>query len=155
MAEQPKYSASDIAKYFLSNTDEDEGHTISHFKLQKLLYYAQGFHLAIFERPLFSDDILAWAYGPVVESIFHQYNGFGPNPLPKDEGFNYLSIDKETRDLLDDVYNVYGQYSAWKLINMTHSEPPWKETPINGIIAHSKLKTFFETLVVDDEKEGK
>lgn len=40
-----------IALYLLKNEE------ISNLKLQKLLYYSQGFHLAIFNKPLFFEPI--------------------------------------------------------------------------------------------------
>ena len=46
-------TAEDIAKYFLAKGMESDGNDLSNLKLQKLLYYAQGFHLALFDRPLF------------------------------------------------------------------------------------------------------
>lgn len=35
-----------------------------------MLYYQQGFHLAMFGTPLFEEDIEAWMYGPVVSKCF-------------------------------------------------------------------------------------
>jgi len=52
-------SVDEVAKYFLSLTDEEAGDFFSNLKLQKLVYYAQGFHLALFDRPLFADNIEA------------------------------------------------------------------------------------------------
>ena len=63
----------DVAKYFLSLSDDSSGDYISNLKLQKLLYYAQGFHLAIFNKPLFNEPIEAWAHGPVVGSSYRKY----------------------------------------------------------------------------------
>lgn len=56
----------DVAKYFLAQQDETAGDLISNLKLQKLIYYAQGFHLAISDRPLFPEPIKAWIHGPAV-----------------------------------------------------------------------------------------
>ncbi len=38
----------DVANYFIwrANADEEFGENITNLKLQKLVYYAQGFHLA-------------------------------------------------------------------------------------------------------------
>ncbi len=59
-------SCDDAAKYFLAQTSEDAGDLISNLKLQKLLYYAQGFHLALYDEPLFPEAIEAWTHGPVL-----------------------------------------------------------------------------------------
>lgn len=41
-------------------------------KLQKLLYYAQGWHLAVTDRRLFAEDLEAWAEGPVIRSVWER-----------------------------------------------------------------------------------
>ena len=76
-------TAQDVADYFLSIVDEEQGDSLSNLKLQKLLYYAQGFHLAIKNEPLFDEDIEAWTYGPVVPSVYNQYSQHGGDPIPK------------------------------------------------------------------------
>ncbi len=40
------YKALDIANKIISKTDLEHGDTISNLKLQKMMYYQQGFHLA-------------------------------------------------------------------------------------------------------------
>ncbi len=50
----------DVADYFLSRCDEDSGDAISNLKLQKLVYYAQGFSLALLGEPLFQNKMEAW-----------------------------------------------------------------------------------------------
>ncbi|MDB6118895.1 MAG: putative prophage protein, partial [Verrucomicrobiaceae bacterium] len=76
-------NALDVAKYFLSKADADEaGDVISNLKLQKLLYYAQGFHLALTGAPLFEEDIQAWVHGPVVREVWQAFNQYGANGIP-------------------------------------------------------------------------
>lgn len=145
------YNASDIANYFIwcANTGEEFGENISNLKLQKLVYYAQGFSLALNGRPLFHDAIEAWAHGPVVRSLYYKYREYGADALPTPEDFSVETIDQETRDLLEEVYSVYGQYSAWALRNLTHDEPPWQETRQNGVISLEKMQAFFQTQLAD------
>lgn len=144
------YSADQIAKYFLSRTDEEIGDVMTNLKLQKLLYYAQGFHLAIFHRPLFPETIEAWIHGPVVPDIYYGYSQHGALPIPFSDDFDPMLLDDETRELLDEVYEVFGQFSAWKLRNMTHEEAPWQSTAKREVISHEKLQTFFATRVRDN-----
>ncbi len=63
--------AIDISAYFIDYAyrGEEYGELISNLKLQKLLYYAQGFHLALYDKLLFSEDIEAWQHGPVVRDV--------------------------------------------------------------------------------------
>ena len=46
------------------------GYQVTNLKLQKTLYYVQGYYLARFGKPLFADEIVNWAYGPVVPEAY-------------------------------------------------------------------------------------
>ena len=143
-------SVFDVAKYFLTLNDEEIGELISNLKLQKLAYYAQGFNLAFTDEPLFADTIEAWAHGPVIPSLYHEYKVYGSQAIPAPETFDADIIPEETRELLDEVYNVFGQFSAWKLRNMTHEEPPWIEaSKMAGVISQDSMKSYFKTLVTE------
>jgi uncharacterized phage-associated protein len=145
--------AHDVAKYFVSLVDEDAGDSISNLKVQKLLYYAQGFHLAVYGKPLFSEAIKAWAHGPVVPQVYHIYKDCGYRPIPV-ERVKLEAYTAEVRELLDEVWAVYGQFTATKLESMTHNEPPWMNTPQSEAISHEAMTQFFKTLVVDDGRQG-
>lgn len=143
-----QHTAAQVAKWFLAHNKLvalDEGaEYISNLKLQKLLYYAQGSFLAVTGAPLFDDNIVAWEHGPVVESIYYTYRRYGADGIPFDEDCDLSMFTKEENALLSEVYNEFGQYSAWKLRNMTHAEAPWKETPRNSVIPQKKIKDYFE-----------
>ena len=144
-------SCHDVAKYFLSLSDEDAGDLISNLKLQKLVYYAQGFHLALYDEPLFEESIEAWTHGPVVPALYHAYKDFGANAIPRPSDLDFSVYDDRTKELLDEVYQVYGQFSAWKLRNMTHDEPPWKTANFSGCtIVPSSMQEFFKTQLIND-----
>lgn len=112
--------------------------------LQKLLYYAQGCYLAMKDKPLFNENILAWEHGPVVNEVYQEYKQNGSNPIVFDEPYDIKKVDNETRAILEEVFDVFGQYSAWKLREMTHEEAPWKETVRNDVIDREKIKDFFK-----------
>lgn len=142
------YTADTIAKWFLARNkyDYDLGFTdelISNLKLQKLLYYAQGCVLALTGKPLFQEDIQAWEHGPVVPEIYRKYKEYGRNDIEYDGDFDRDSIDSDINDILESVYNEFGQYSAWKLRNMTHEETPWKSTAKNHVISKDIIKKYF------------
>lgn len=138
----------DIADYFLSlSNDEDSGELISNMKLQKLVYYAQGFYLAKYNKPLFSANIEAWALGPVIPELYHKYKEYGGKAIPPPRDIDFSKYDEETKELLDEVYVVYGQYSAWKLSELTHNEPPWKKYHLkaNKNIPPATMIEYFKT----------
>lgn len=141
--------AHDVAKYFVSLVDEEAGDSISNLKLQKLLYYAQGGYLAFHDTPLFPEAIKAWAHGPVVPQVYHEYKHFGAGPITVEP----IDLDRypaSVREVLDEVNSVYGQFTASKLRTMTHNEPPWRDTPQSETITNDRLRAFFKTLVYDD-----
>ncbi|MDP8753907.1 Panacea domain-containing protein [Serratia marcescens] len=141
----------DVAEYFLAHCDEESGDLISNLKLQKLSYYAQGFSLALLGRPLFNEKIEAWMHGPVVPDLYHHYKEHGNGALPVPDNFNTEKFSEDEMGLLDEVYKVYGQFSAWKLRNMSHEEAPWVKTYIEGAasqeIKPEIMSEFFKTLI--------
>lgn len=143
------YTAEQIAEWFLARGkyDYDMGisdELISNLKLQKLLYYAQGCTLAITGKPLFEDEIQAWEHGPVVPTIYHKFKGYGKNGIEFDKSFDQSAFDIQTNNILESVYTEFGQYSAWKLRNMTHEETPWQETAKNHVISTNSIKAYFQ-----------
>ena len=140
-------TADNAARWLLNSNDILYGggaaENISNMKLQKLLYYAQGLHLALYDTPLFDDDIYAWEHGPVIPSIYKQYKANGANGISEfnspDSGFT-----RDDEYALEATQDNFGQYSAWKLRNMTHEETPWKVTALNHVIPKEIIQTYFK-----------
>lgn len=142
-----RYAASDIARYFLAKQDPDAGDLISHLKLQKLCYYAQGVGAAARGEPLFAEPLEAWLHGPVVPDLYHEYKAYGNSPIPAVADLDFDQFDAADRMVLDDVYTYYAQFSGWRLRQMTHAEAPWKdayEQDKNHIIGLDALIAHFE-----------
>lgn len=141
------YNVLDISNKILAKGSEESyngGELISNMKLQKLLYYMQGFHLAYFNTPLFDEEIEAWMYGPVVPLVYDHFQSNEDRGIPYND--KVVELTHEEDRLFNDVFRVYGQYSAIGLMNLTHRETPWTSTPIGrgNIISKDKLKSFFK-----------
>ncbi len=137
-------SAINISKYLIYKAlKEDGGELLSNMKLQKLLYYCQGGYYAKYKEKLFEDKILA-LHGPVVAEIYHEYKNFGSNgiELNTDKPPKINLSDNQT-DMIDDVYDFFKQFSAVKLMDMTHNEDLWKDTVYNDEISLEKLYQHF------------
>lgn len=135
-----------VADYFLAKQDTEAGDTISNLKLQKLVYYAQGYHLAIFDKPLFNEQIEAWMHGPVVPELYQKFKAYGQGAIASVESIDLVHFNEETISFLDEIYSIFNQYSAWTLRNMTHEESPWKEHEADaGIISLVSMRTYFKT----------
>lgn len=122
-----KYKATDIASWFLSNVDRDSGDSITHLKLQKLVYYAQAWSLALFDRPLFDEDMEAWAHGPVARSVWNILRERRWEALGSDEIESNAEFDEDTEGFLQEILDAYGSKNAKTLEAMTHKETPWIE----------------------------
>lgn len=121
------HTANNIADFFISNVDAKSGDTISHLKLQKLVYYAQAWHFTLFGKPLFDEKIEAWKHGPVVRSIYSRFssdNVYTPLNVQSIE-IQPVEFEPHTLELLNDIMVVYGEHNASYLEDLTHSESPW------------------------------
>ena len=110
----------DVAKYIL----EKQG-SMTTMKLQKLVYYSQAWSVVWDEKPLFAEEIQAWASGPVVRELYDEHKGeFQISVLDKGNTDNLKSEEKET---IDAVLQAYGDKPAQWLSDLTHMEKPWNE----------------------------
>jgi uncharacterized phage-associated protein len=138
------YSAIAIANAFIDRANmEDEG--ISPMKIQKLIYFAHAWMLALSGRALISDPVKAWKFGPVIDSVYHEFKNFGNRSITNHgtlyHGSSYSvpevdETDHDTIALVEKIWAVYGKFGATQLSDMTHEiDSPWYAT-------------------IDDHKEG-
>lgn len=140
-------AASDVAKYLISSFQE-KSKEISNLKLQKLLYYGQAWHLALYGTPLFDEKIEAWVHGPVVPAVFREYKGFRWNPILEK---TQARTPSDLKFHLNEVIRVYGKFDAVALERMTHREDPWREArgtlapdePSNRVITQESMKNYY------------
>lgn len=137
--QQPPFPAKAVANAFLELANR-EGKPLSPMKLQKLVYFAHGWHLAITKRPLIRESIQAWKFGPVVEDLYHEFKEFGNEPITRQasvlrilennrlEEWHPQIDDENANEIIAKVWEVYGAYSAIQLSNMTHADDtPWHQ----------------------------
>ncbi|SFI89676.1 Panacea domain-containing protein [Thermoflavimicrobium dichotomicum] len=149
----------DVAKYFLVKVDRDAGDEITHLKLQKLCYYAQAWHLAIEGVPLCDTEFQAWVHGPVSPHLWDQYRDYKYHPIDPPKDFDPNVLTEEERSFLDEVWDVYGKYTAKYLENLTHVEEPWLEArkgyPPNvhctRPISEETMKRYYRSLMDNGE----
>lgn len=142
-------SCLDVAKYFIIKAYEDEKEAdMTNMKVQKLLYYAQSLHLALFDQPLFKEEIQAWRYGPVCPNAYQFYSCFEAQQLDIPEPDFLENICQEKKELLEEVWQYFGEYHAYYLSGMTHLEFPW----INARKGLPKEARSTEPISQDDMK---
>ena len=147
-------SALDAADYLIRQAiDDDSGDLLTNLKLQKLLYYAQGCHLAVYGKPLFGEDIEAWDWGPVVPEVYHSFKVCGRHPIDDTYGDD-VAIDTRNAEFLNVISEKFGRYSASMLMRLTHQEAPWQESYASGKnvkMDKSKIRDFFAANWVDPD----
>ena len=99
----------DVARYFIIKAYEDGIEAeMTNMKVQKLLYYAQSLHLALYDEPLFDDEIQAWRYGPVCPPAYRFYSEFEAKQLPiPDKEESLRAIPEEKESLLEEVWEYF------------------------------------------------
>ena len=148
-------SAFDVADYFLKIVDRDSGSSITNLKLQKILYYAQGWHLAFTDIKLFENKIEAWIHGPVCPEVYKKYSKYGWDSIPDEPEKISDNFTLEQIEILDKVWGTYGDYDGKYLEELTHEEKPWKEA--RGSLADNEycvvevstdtMKNYFKELL--------
>lgn len=117
-----------VARYFIIRAYEDGIEAeMTNMKVQKLLYYAQSLHLALYNEPLFAEEIQAWRYGPVCPPAYRFYSDFEAKQLPIPPKELLSDFSSEKKALLEEIWEYFGGYHAYGLSNMTHGEFPWKK----------------------------
>lgn len=141
--------ALDVANFFIELANNVPEECMTNLRVNKLVYYAQGWALAKLGRPLFNEDIQAWKLGPVIPSVYQAFKPCGSDIIRNAEGDNtYDMFTSEELDVLLEVFRTYGQYTTYKLINMTHEKgTPWdivySEDTLNIPIPQESMREYF------------
>jgi uncharacterized phage-associated protein len=145
------YDARAVANYFLDLAKRD-GIPITPMAIQKLVYFAHGWMLAVYGRPLISQRIAAWDYGPVIHDLYQEFKRFGDLPITEPAKVVQMTgaafqithpvipkyQDPDVAQLLDQVWEAYKHFTAIQLSNMTHAPgSPWS-------IARQKNQPFID-----------
>jgi uncharacterized phage-associated protein len=139
----------DVANYFLRIVDRDAGSSITPLKLQKILYYAQGFYLAKYNKHLFRNDFQAWVHGPANKKVYDKYRSYGSDAIdfPKED----INLKEDVKRHLDLIWGMFGIYDAKYLEFLTHQETPWinarkgyeNSAICHEIITKESMKNYF------------
>jgi uncharacterized phage-associated protein len=143
-------AARPVADYFIIFSHE-VGDPISNLKVQKLLYYAQAWYLALKDKPLFPERIEAWVHGPAIPPVYGEFKGWAWQPINEDPASPKLAL--QVKKHLDQVMRRYGPKTAYELELLTHSEKPWRDArkglppdaPSHAIITHSSMRDFYKS----------
>jgi uncharacterized phage-associated protein len=157
------YSSLEVANEFL-RLAFNEDKSLTQMQLQKLAYLSHGYSLAINDGPLVADRVEAWDYGTVFRNLYDNLKFYGSLPVKRliqwgddnvftrGEGKEALAeLDPEQTKIIKEVWQVYGDYPAFKLSAITHDpDGPWKKYYKDGesrVIPDSDIREYFSGLI--------
>lgn len=156
--------AIDVAEFILDwhqkkSRDETVCILLSYF--HALLYYCQGYYLALNDTPLFNDVIILKNNEPFIEAVEDTYYPLLITPyqeIPNDENRGSIkALNQEQNEFVDEVLNVVGQFSMWKIKEMSLKETPIitaqaniTNEPTDNEITQQSMKEYFKNYVVKD-----
>jgi uncharacterized phage-associated protein len=154
----PETTASGAANFIIQHS-QAHGDGVSNLKLQKLLYYAQAWYLALNGKPLFAEDIEAWVHGPVVPAVYGDFKKYAWNLIPAPQP--PISLSAKVSGHIQDVILAYGHLSAYQLETLTHTEKPWlkarngipNDKVSHAVISHTDMRDFYRSKLKSDEKD--
>lgn len=109
----------------------ERGKPLTPIEVQKLLYFLEGWHLALVGEPAFDEDFEAWKNGPVIYNIYDRLREYGGQIIPLSEvrTSDFVSISKLIRDLISRVFDTYKAHDPGALVGLTHLPgTPWSNT---------------------------
>jgi uncharacterized phage-associated protein len=152
-ATNPASTVAAVTAYILRFA-HDRGSFVSNLKLQKLLYYSQGWHMALNDRQLFSGRFEAWVHGPVISSVYQEYKGFAWRNIDvQPEGGE---VGTDVAEFLNELLEEYLPLDAYELEMMTHREPPWinarqglpPEARSTAQLSESEMQAYFRSIAI-------
>ena len=151
-------SALEIAKFIVDMQGVVSTLRISHFNLQKLVFYCQAFHLAEKGEPMFRDEVEAWQDGPVVSDVYDAYKNWGSSPIAPEaagvlKGTN-VKIPIDSLSTISSVMEALGHSSPIALMEQSHREDPWRDAYAKGegtVISHDSMKKYYKKFIVEGD----
>lgn len=117
---------------------------ISNSKLQKILYYIQGYAIKKTHEPAFDAEIHSWQYGPVIKEVYFEYNQFCGRDIVLDNKKDRFFKEKNTiNNIVLKVLDSCKNRSSFELVEMTRKEDPWKKTYHDKIIKLDIMNEYF------------
>lgn len=145
-----------VANRFLELAAE-EGDRLTPMQLLKLVYIAHGWMLGLYGRPLISDEVQAWQYGPVIPRLYNAIKSYRSQPVegPLRVPGERCNLDAAEQDIIDQVFELYGSFSGPALSRITHAPgTPWTKTYVPGrfgsVISNDLIEDHYQKLAASN-----
>lgn len=144
MGGRNKMTAKDLSVDIITYA-EIQGFRMTNLKLQKTLYYVQGYYSKKIGAPLFTDDFEHWPYGPVIPSVYFAFCSFGADAIDVDT-FDppFSEFNGEEKKVIREVVDKCLSMTARSLVEQSHKESPWLNAKPSGIISYYSIFKYFQ-----------
>lgn len=130
------YSAKAVANFFIRKSLEDHK-PLTHLQLQKMVFFAHAVYFKKYHKPLITDPVFAWKYGPVIQDLYFDLKNYGDSPITQvisgvslsQNGEEVLIStpginEKDTTviDFLTRAYNSLHDMSGSRLCSISHAK---------------------------------
>ena len=112
------YTSLQVAQKLLDMATSDKN-ALTPIQLIKLTYFGtHGWMLAVHNRPLLSEPVEAWQYGPVLPKLHKKIKNFRGQPVTATLSSDPV-VDPDAIDVIEQVYRLYGRLSGLRLSTIT------------------------------------
>ena len=156
------YLAAAVANSFL-DIAKSAGEPVDPMKVQKLVYFAHGWHLGFARGALSAEYAQAWRWGPVFPKLYGAVKIWGSEPIMDSVSAMEInrskfrwstpsipSEDTFAMQLIARVWEVYGHMSGPALSQLTHElDGPWdvirkkNRDSRNQVIPNQLIQKYF------------
>lgn len=143
----------DVADYLLHFAQE-HGDVMTPLKLQKMVFYADAWYMALNAgSELIPEQFEAWVHGPVARDLYARFADYKWQPIAED--IICPDLPERVKNHLDEIYDVFGGFTAYELEQMTHQEKPWMiareglpmDEPCRNLIDKKITADFYRSMV--------
>ena len=146
-AEQRERTAVDVAKFFLHIAAE-QGNQLNEPTLQRLCYYAQGFHLAMYHDPLFVEAIEACEEGPVIREVRREFAAGGARPIRSDPSFDEEKFAVMEEAVMHAIYREFRADGEAERVTAEQADFLLRITREDGTqVSHEQMRTCFRVAI--------
>lgn len=146
------FSSISVANAFLERAKE-AGKTLTNMQVQKLVYLAHGYNLALNNGPITFDSVQAWQWGPVIPPLYNKLKQFGAGEVQGPIASDCEPIPRDSKDaeVIDAVWNAFGGFGAATLSRITHEDnspwdQTWREMPY-GVISDDRIAAYYKEIL--------
>jgi uncharacterized phage-associated protein len=138
-----------------------KGGPMNHLKLQKIIYYVEAYHLALFGNSLIDDEFEAWVHGPVSRKLWKAFSKYSV--------YNLISFDRSRSREIENTFTSFLSEIQATFVNrvisgaksktgnqleaLSHVEDPWRNArkglspglPSRNLISKTEMTLYYKT----------